>query len=47
VLSVPAFANDWYPRNMHIKGSPEYQHHLETYGHPSKFGYHGFVGIQN
>ncbi|WP_162055361.1 alpha-L-fucosidase [Pontibacter pamirensis] len=43
ILSVPAFANDWYPRNMHVVGTPEYQHHLETYGHPSKFGYHDFV----
>ena len=23
VYSVPAFANEWYPRNMFIKGSPE------------------------
>jgi len=43
VLSVPAFANDWYPRNMHIKDTPEYQHHVATYGPPSKFGYHDFV----
>ena len=43
VLSVPAFANDWYPRNMHIKDKPEYQHHVATYGPPSKFGYHDFV----
>jgi alpha-L-fucosidase len=43
VLSVPEFGNDWYPRNMHLEGSREYQHHVETYGHPSKFGYHDFV----
>jgi len=43
VLSVPAYANDWYPRNMHIEGTDEYNHHVETYGHPSKFGYHDFV----
>lgn len=43
VLSVPAYANDWYPRNMHIKGSKEYQHHVKTYGEPSEFGYHDFV----
>ena len=24
VLSVPSYANDWYPRNMHIVGSNEY-----------------------
>ncbi len=30
---------DWYARNMYIEGSPQYQYHLRTYGHPSKFGY--------
>lgn len=43
VLSVPAYANDWYPRNMHIERTNEYKHHVETYGEPSKFGYHDFV----
>ncbi|MCR8667999.1 alpha-L-fucosidase [Aestuariibaculum sp. M13] len=43
VMSVPAFANDWYARNMHIEGSNEYKHHVETYGKPSEFGYHDFV----
>lgn len=43
VLSVPAYANDWYPRNMHIEGTDEYKHHVAIYGHPSKFGYHDFV----
>ncbi|WP_194768461.1 alpha-L-fucosidase [Tamlana sp. I1] len=43
VMSVPAYANDWYARNMHIEGSNEYKHHVETYGEPSKFGYHDFV----
>lgn len=43
VMSVPAYANDWYARNMHIEGSDEYKHHVATYGHPSTFGYHNFV----
>lgn len=43
VYSVPAFGSEWYPRNMHFPGSMEYAHHVETYGHPSKFGYHDFV----
>ncbi|GLB51957.1 alpha-L-fucosidase [Neptunitalea chrysea] len=43
VLSVPAYANDWYPRNMHIVGSDEYKHHVATYGEPKDFGYHDFV----
>jgi alpha-L-fucosidase len=30
---------DWYARNMYIEGSPQYQYHDKTYGHPSKFGY--------
>lgn len=30
---------DWYARNMYIQGHPQYQYHLKTYGHPSKFGY--------
>ncbi|TFG49534.1 MAG: hypothetical protein E4H40_02835, partial [Candidatus Brocadiia bacterium] len=45
VYSVPAFGygSDWYASRMHIKGSPEYDHHFKTYGHPSRFGYHDFV----
>ncbi|WP_241077775.1 alpha-L-fucosidase [Flavimarina sp. Hel_I_48] len=43
VLSVPAYANDWYPRNMHIEGSDENKHQVETYGPLSEFGYHDFV----
>jgi alpha-L-fucosidase len=30
---------DWYARNMYIQGNPQYEYHLKTYGHPSKFGY--------
>jgi alpha-L-fucosidase len=30
---------DWYARNMYIGGSAQYQYHVKTYGHPSKFGY--------
>lgn len=43
VYCVPAFGNEWYPRNMHIKDSPEYKYHLENFGEPSEFGYHDFV----
>ena len=28
VYSVPAFGSEWYPRNMYIQGSPEYEHHI-------------------
>ena len=43
VYSVPAFDNEWYPRNMYIVGSNVYKHHLATYGPPSKFGYKDFI----
>jgi len=43
IYSVPAFDNEWYPRHMHVEGKRAYKHHVEKYGHPSKFGYHDFV----
>lgn len=43
VYSVPAFGNEWYPRNMHFEGKKEYDHHIETYGPLDEFGYHDFV----
>jgi alpha-L-fucosidase len=30
---------DWYARNMYMQGSDQYAYHVETYGHPSKFGF--------
>jgi alpha-L-fucosidase len=30
---------DWYARRMYVEGEPQYQHHLERYGHPSKTGF--------
>ncbi len=36
--SVP-MCGDWYARNMYIQGTEQYEYHLRTYGHPSKFGY--------
>ena len=43
VYSVPAFGNEWYPRNMYLKGSREYEHHLKTYGSHKDFGYKDFI----
>src|SRR6201991_590199 len=43
VYSVPAFANEWYSRNMYVPGNPAYEHHLATYGPQSKFGYKDFI----
>lgn len=41
--SVPAFANEWYSRNMYVPGNAAYKHHLETYGPQSQFGYKDFI----
>jgi len=30
---------DWYARNMYIQGHRQYEYHVRTYGHPSKFGF--------
>jgi alpha-L-fucosidase len=30
---------DWYARGMYIQGSSQYNYHVNTYGHPSQFGY--------
>jgi alpha-L-fucosidase len=43
VYSVPAFGNEWYPRNMYRPESDEYKHHVATYGPVDKFGYKDFV----
>ena len=36
--SVPE-CGDWYARNMYVQGTEQYEYHLRTYGHQSKFGY--------
>lgn len=43
VYSVPAYANEWYPRNMYSPGSRENIHHLETYGGTDPFPYDKFI----
>jgi alpha-L-fucosidase len=43
VYSVPAYANEWYPRSMYIKGSAENKHHIETYGEISEWPYNNFI----
>jgi len=42
VYSV-AEQGEWYGRKMYEEKRPEYKHHVETYGHPSKFGYIKFI----
>jgi alpha-L-fucosidase len=41
--SVPAFGSEWYPRMMYVEGSPEFRHHVDTYGKQDKFGYKDFI----
>src|SRR5437764_7785310 len=36
---------DWYARLMYIPGTAQYNHHLKTYGHPSKFGYKDIIPL--
>lgn len=43
VYSVPAYANEWYSRNMYVPGNSAYEHHVKTYGPQSKFGYKDFI----
>ncbi|SPF06439.1 alpha-L-fucosidase [Streptomyces sp. MA5143a] len=43
VFSVPAFGNEWYPRNMYRAGDSANQHHIATYGQPSAWPYHNFI----
>ena len=45
VYSVPGFGNEWYPRNMYLKGSPEYEHHRQTYGPQDQFGYKDLIPL--
>ncbi len=41
--SVPAFGNEWYPREMYLQGTKVFQHEVATYGPQSKFGYKDFL----
>ena len=40
---VPAFGNEWYPRNMYQQGTKEFEHHIATYGPHAQFGYKDFI----
>lgn len=42
-FSVPAFGNEWYPRNMYNNGSAENNHHKSVFGDPSAWPYHNFI----
>ena len=43
IYSVPAFNDEWYPRNMYNQESNEYKHHIEKYGPLNEFGYKDFI----
>lgn len=43
LYSVPAYGSEWYSRNMYIKGSHEFEHHVKTYGKHKDFGYKDFI----
>jgi alpha-L-fucosidase len=43
VYAVPAFGNEWYPRNMYLPESKEFKHHVETHGPQAQFGYKDFI----
>jgi alpha-L-fucosidase len=43
LYSLPAFGSEWYSRNMYVQGSPEFAHHVQTYGPQDKFGYKDFI----
>lgn len=45
LYSIPAFHNEWYSRNMYVQGSPEYEHHIQTYGSHKEFGYKDFIPL--
>ncbi|MGQ9629476.1 MAG: alpha-L-fucosidase [bacterium] len=45
VYSVPAFKNEWYPRNMYQRDSDEFKHHIATYGPHTRFGYKDFIPL--
>jgi alpha-L-fucosidase len=36
---------DWYAHNMYVEGHAQYQHHRETWGHPSRHGYKDIVPL--
>jgi len=45
VYTVPEFGSEWYPRNMYIQGSREFEYHMKTYGPHKEFGYKDFVPL--
>ena len=40
---VPAFGNEWYPRRMYLRDDPAFEHHRQTWGEHTDFGYKDFI----
>ena len=40
---VPAFGNEWYPRNMYLPTQAAYAYHRAVYGPQDQFGYKDFI----
>mgnify|MGYP006279002205 CR=1 FL=1 len=45
VYSVPAWGNEWYPRNMYKPDEATFQHHRDTWGPQDQFGYKDFIPL--
>jgi alpha-L-fucosidase len=45
IYSVPAKGPNvsWYPHNMYLPGTEQYEYHVKTYGGPEVFGYKDFI----
>jgi len=43
VYCVPAFGNEWYPRQMYLQDTKEFAHHAQTWGPHTEFGYKDFI----
>ena len=43
VYSVAGFGSEWYSRNMYQHGSPDFAHHVATYGPKTQFGYKDLI----
>ncbi len=40
---VPAFGNEWYPRNMYLPTQTAFAYHRAVYGPQDQFGYKNFI----
>lgn len=45
LYSLAAHANEWYPRNMYMKGKEEWEYHRRTFGEHTSFGYKDFIPL--